>query len=72
MMPLASMASPARSALRSEKVGPWHRDRLAVVYVRQSTPQQVLENRESRERQYALAERAHALGCADVVTIDEA
>lgn len=28
-----------------------HLDRLAMVYVRQSSPQQVSENRESRERQ---------------------
>jgi len=41
--------------LRSSKVHPWHLDRLAVVYVRQSSPQQVVENRESTERQYALA-----------------
>ena len=30
-----------------EKVRPWHRDRLAVVYVRQSTAQQVLIHQES-------------------------
>src|ERR1700687_3572904 len=39
-----------------------HMSRLALVYVRQSTPQQVLANRESRERQYALAEFAQRLG----------
>jgi hypothetical protein len=38
------------SRLRSSKVHPWHLDRLAVVYVRQSSPQQVIENRESTER----------------------
>ena len=38
--------------LRStSKIRDRHLDRLAIVYVRQSTPQQVLENRESRERQ---------------------
>jgi DNA invertase Pin-like site-specific DNA recombinase len=44
-----------------------------MVYVRQSTPQQVLENRESRERQYALAEFARRLGwpAERVVLIDE-
>ena len=50
------------SRLRSSKVHPWHLDRLAVVYVRQSSPQQVLENRESTERQYALVNRAVELG----------
>jgi hypothetical protein len=29
------------------KVQPWHQERLAVVYVRQSPPQQVLEHQES-------------------------
>src|SRR3984885_13240850 len=50
-----------------------HLNRLAMVYVRQSTPQQVLENRESRERQYALAKFAQRLGWPTerVVVIDE-
>ncbi len=48
--------------LRSSKVHPWHLDRLAVVYVRQSSAQQVAENRESTERQYALVDRAVELG----------
>src|SRR5512135_2390304 len=47
---------------RSPKLQPWHLDRLAVVYVRQSSPQQVAENRESTDRQYALAHRAVELG----------
>src|SRR3954467_12466748 len=46
----------------SSKIQPGHPDRLAVVYVRQSTPQQVAENRESTDRQYALAHRAVELG----------
>ena len=44
------------------KFQPHHLDRLAVVYVRQSTPKQVLDNRESTDRQYQLAARATALG----------
>lgn len=40
--------------------------RLACLYVRQSTLQQVLENTESTARQYALRDRAKALGWADV------
>jgi DNA invertase Pin-like site-specific DNA recombinase len=48
--------------LASPKLRTWHLDRKALIYVRQSTPQQVLEHRESRERQYALVDRALALG----------
>ena len=55
------------------KIQPTHHERLAYVYVRQSTPWQVLENRESTERQYQLHSRAVALGWAPsrVETIDE-
>jgi len=50
-----------------------HLTRLACLYVRQSTLQQVLENTESTSRQYALRERARALGRADerIVVIDQ-
>ena len=48
--------------LRSPKLRPWHLDRSAFVYVRQSTPQQVIDHQESTARQYALADRAVALG----------
>src|SRR6266849_7882617 len=44
------------------KIQPTHCDRIAYVYVRQSTPWQVLENRESTERQYHLRDRAIELG----------
>jgi DNA invertase Pin-like site-specific DNA recombinase len=44
------------------KIQDHHRARLAIVYVRQSSPHQVLEHRESRERQYALVHQAVALG----------
>ena len=44
------------------KIRPEHLDKLAIVYVRQSSPQQVRENRESTARQYALADYAHTLG----------
>jgi DNA invertase Pin-like site-specific DNA recombinase len=39
-----------------------HRNRLAIVYVRQSTPMQVEQHPESRLRQYQLVDRAQALG----------
>jgi hypothetical protein len=46
------------------KIRPEHRDRLAVVYVRQSSRQQVLEHTESTRLQYALLDRAVGLGWA--------
>lgn len=57
----------------TSKIRDAHLNRLAMVYVRQSTPQQVLENRESRERQYALAQFAERLGwpAERVIVIDE-
>ena len=44
------------------KVQPRHLDRLAIVYVRQSTLQQLEQHRESTALQYGLAERACRLG----------
>ena len=44
------------------KIRPRQRERLAVVYIRQSTPQQVAINRESTDLQYQLQQRAVALG----------
>lgn len=46
----------------SEKVTSQHQQRQACIYIRQSTPRQVRENRESQQNQYALVERAVALG----------
>ncbi len=56
-----------------EKIRPEHRDRAAVVYVRQPGRQQVLEHSESTRLQYALTERAAALGWArsQIVVIDD-
>jgi DNA invertase Pin-like site-specific DNA recombinase len=45
-----------------QKVRPEHLRRDAFLYVRQSTLRQVFENTESSQRQYALRERAVALG----------
>jgi DNA invertase Pin-like site-specific DNA recombinase len=45
--------------------------RRAIVYVRQSSPGQVLHHQESQRRQYDLAERARELGFKDVVVIDD-
>src|SRR5262245_44120458 len=55
------------------KVGGRHLDRLAIVYVRQSTPQQVADHRESADLQYQLRRRAVTLGWpeARVLVIDD-
>src|SRR5215510_14164935 len=57
---------------RQEKVRASHLRRDAYLYVRQSTIQQVFENTESTQRQYALRQRAVALGWPQerVVVID--
>ena len=70
----AKEGPPTSPVLRpSTKIRDRHWERLAIVYVRQSSPHQVLKNRESRERQYALAELAQQFGWpADrVLVIDE-
>src|SRR5215204_3150720 len=46
----------------SPKIEPRHLGLRALVYVRQSTPRQVLANQESTRRQYQLAERARQMG----------
>src|SRR6516165_3342100 len=55
------------------KIQPSHLQRAAFVYLRQSTPSQVEQNRESTARQYALVERACQLGWSQqqVMVIDE-
>jgi DNA invertase Pin-like site-specific DNA recombinase len=52
---------------------PDHLEKLAIVYVRQSSPTQVLEHRESTARQYAFADQAVAFGWPRerVLIIDE-
>src|SRR2546428_4750619 len=57
----------------SPKIQSAHLEKLAAVYVRQSTQKQVMENRQSTERQYAFAEDAVARGWPRerVLTIDE-
>ena len=60
------------SGTSSSKVTASHLQRNAYLYVRQSTLRQVLENTESTKRQYALRQRAIALGwkADQVVVID--
>jgi len=54
------------------KIAEHHRSRSAYVYLRQSTPGQVLHHQESTERQYALREKAQELGWseASIRTLD--
>ena len=69
----AAPMSGALTPLVSAKILPAHLERLAIVYVRQSTQKQVLENRESAARQYAFADRAVAFGWPRerLIVIDE-
>ena len=53
------------------RIGADHLARAAIVYVRQSTADQVIHNVESRRRQYGLVERARSLGWTDVGVIDD-
>ena len=56
-----------------QKIAPVHLQRLAVVYVRQSTAQQVLRHEESTRLQYGLAGRARQLGWPEerILVIDD-
>jgi DNA invertase Pin-like site-specific DNA recombinase len=58
--------------MKSELVKPAHLARKAVVYIRQSSPHQVVSNQESLRLQYALRQRARELGWheADIDVID--
>ena len=53
------------------KITPEHLARQAIVYIRQSTPDQVTNNLESKRRQYSLPDRARQLGWNDVAVIDD-
>lgn len=55
----------------SEKISARHLARRAVLYVRQSTQQQLSHNEESRRLQYAMRDRLRALGWRDIDVIDE-
>jgi DNA invertase Pin-like site-specific DNA recombinase len=66
--------SPAASGrLHAEKITREPQQRLAIVYIRQSTPQQVERNPESTKLQYALVDRAFHFDWAreTIVTIDD-
>lgn len=58
--------------MHSDLVTPGHLSRSAVIYIRQSTPHQVISNQESQRLQYALKQRALDLGWqdTDIIFID--
>lgn len=70
---MAGDLAPHQGVLVSEKIRRAHRERLAIVYIRQSTIQQVERHQESTRLQYALVDRAFQLGWAreTIVVIDD-
>lgn len=69
----ASQPSSFPATLRPEKISPRHLERLAIVYVRQSTREQVVRHQESTKVQYGLKVRAAQLGWLpeQVVVVDD-
>jgi DNA invertase Pin-like site-specific DNA recombinase len=69
----AAELEPRRGASASDKIARRHLDRLAIVYVRQSTVQQVERHQESTRLQYGLVDRALWLGWLreQIVVIDD-
>src|SRR6201997_5148171 len=55
----------------SEKIRIQHLERKAILYVRQSSPYQVIHNLESQKLQYAMEERLRQLGWREIEVIDE-
>ena len=70
---MSAISSVRRQDRVGSKIQGGHLDRLALVYVRQSTVQQVHRHQESTRLQYGLAERAVNLGWSPerVVVIDD-
>src|SRR5664280_1961902 len=55
----------------SEKIRTQHLERKAILYVRQSSPYQVLHNLESQKLQYAMETRLRQLGWREIEVVDE-
>jgi len=55
----------------SEKIKPQHLARKAILYVRQSSPYQVVHNLESQKLQYAMEARLHQLGWHEIEVVDD-
>jgi DNA invertase Pin-like site-specific DNA recombinase len=69
----APAPAPRQAAPPSPKIRDTHLDRNALVYVRQSSPQQIINNKESTNLQYGLEGRAALLGWpkARILVVDE-
>src|SRR5919107_5994330 len=70
-MPAARCRSPGATPMSADKIGAQHRARKAVLYVRQSSAQQVQHNRGSQVLQYAMRERLVQLGWSGIEGIDD-
>ena len=55
----------------SEKIKPKHLERKAILYVRQSTVQQLINNRESQRLQYGVQDKLRELGWREIEVIDD-
>ena len=55
----------------NERICDQHLTRKAILYVRQSSPHQVMHNLESRRMQYAMKDRLHELGWPEIEVVDE-
>jgi hypothetical protein len=67
------MSTSTSSSSPSELIRAHHQQRKALIYIRQSTPHQVLTNQESLRLQYALKQRAQSLGWSpDTIEIIDA
>ncbi len=53
------------------KIATRHLERKAILYVRQSSPHQVVRNQESRRLQYAMDQRLRLLGWREVEIVDD-
>jgi DNA invertase Pin-like site-specific DNA recombinase len=64
---------PRQGGFMSDKILRQHRQRLAMVYIRQSTVQQVERHQESTRLQYALVDRAYQFGWTreTIVVVDD-
>src|SRR5215831_2516153 len=73
---LVDAATPARASgdqqevRMNSKLTNERLHRRAIVYLRQSSPEQVFHNQESQRRQYGLADQARELGFQEVQGID--
>jgi DNA invertase Pin-like site-specific DNA recombinase len=55
----------------SDKIKPHHLQRKALLYIRQSSPHQVMHNQESRRLQYAMRQQLEQLGWHAIEVIDD-